>query len=66
MRIHRSPPSRPLVIVERCDEVGSAVARELHATGYGVILSDDAAPCPMAGAADRRDSGPRDRDRAVT
>ena len=44
MQTHRSPSARPLVVVERCDEAGSAVARELHAAGYAVILTDDADP----------------------
>jgi xanthine dehydrogenase accessory factor len=44
MQAFSSRVSRPTVVVQGCDDEGSAVARELHRAGYAVVLVDDADP----------------------
>jgi hypothetical protein len=44
MRANRWAEMRPVVVVLGCDDVGSAVARELHVAGAAVVLIDDIDP----------------------
>ena len=44
MRTTRLAQTRPAILVLGCDEVGSAVARELHVVGSAIVLIDDVDP----------------------
>ena len=44
MLTKRLNATRALVVVQGCDDVGSAVARELHVAGHAVVLVDDVDP----------------------
>jgi xanthine dehydrogenase accessory factor len=41
---HRTAPVRPVTIVLGCGDIGSAVALALHASGFSVVLVDEADP----------------------